>query len=328
MGLKSFLRSLFAHRWSLPSMATPNYELQLTHLLQPGVSEPLDPRRFFSITGLEGCYLNGDLTLYECVITDLWLYKKANLSNHEYIVLKVRYNASDVGFLRVERTIDRSEEHGSSWTVSTISSTSSTASASSSVAIPAKDIITLCTTENMNLLAVDEERIAHATLNPPPTFAAVVAACLVVNREKPFYELLTGQCYWFAGVVIRLICDDHTKPVPSDTRKEGEWQNFVGVMSDAKMNEKARQLRSGYIATLTTLHDQANTRVQESRRAEEAVRRADEAERKAEEAERKAEDFQRRYNELLASVPGIDSRSPRSHGHDHPLSVKRERMNA
>ncbi|KAH9830431.1 uncharacterized protein C8Q71DRAFT_862439 [Rhodofomes roseus] len=316
-------------------MANPNYELQLTHLLQPGVSEPLDPRRSFSITGLEGCYLNGDLRLYECVITDLWLYKRANLSNHEYIVLKVRYNARDIGFLRVERTIDRSEANGSSWTISTISSTSSTASASSSFAIPAKDIITLCTTENRNLLIVDEEQIAHATLDPPPTLAAVVAACLVVNREKPFYELLTGQCYWFAGVVIRLICDDHTnmQPVPSATRKEGEWRNFLGVMSDARMNEKAKKLRSGYRATLTTLRDQATSRArvpqEAERKVEEADRRAEEerrqreeaerqreeaerqreeerrqreeAERRAEEAERKAEDFQRMYKDLLAS---------------------------
>ncbi|KAH9834726.1 uncharacterized protein C8Q71DRAFT_908602 [Rhodofomes roseus] len=335
MGLKSFLRSLFAH-CSLPFMATPTEELpmQLSQLLQPNVSQPLDPtqKRLFDMTSLENCYLNGNPKLYDCVITNVWLYKATSLSNHEFIVLNVTYHGRDIGFLRAERTVDRPESNGSSWTpnasswsISTVSSVSSTSSgtapASPSLGVPAHDIVTLCATENRQLLTKDGEQIAHSALDPPPSFAAIVAACLVVSRRKPFYELLSGQCYWFAGVVIRLICDDGARleRILDTKHKEGEWQNFLRVMSGARMNAGAEKLRSKYTATLLQLRNQANTRVQEAgrqvelreeaerqaaeerRRREVVERKAAEERRRREEAERKAEDLQRMLNELRAS---------------------------
>lgn len=239
-------------------MACTNCDITLNHLLRPGASE-LAPKTPMPIWILKSCYRDGDIRLYDCVITDVWLYKSSNMSNHEYIMLQVEYKGRGIGFLRVERTVDRSQRNLSSLTISSTSSSSS--------AMFARDIITVYPTENRRLMIKDGKHIAHRAIDPPFDFATIVAAGLVVNKEKPFYALLTTQCYWFAGVVIGLICDsEHLREVRDAKFKEGEWQNFVAIMEQAKMDKTSDALRSDYLAMLTKLRDRADSRVQEPRR--------------------------------------------------------------
>ncbi|EPT03237.1 hypothetical protein FOMPIDRAFT_90962 [Fomitopsis schrenkii] len=186
-------------------------------------------------------------------------------SNHEYLVAQVDLEGICVGFVRMERTVDHTRKDGSSLSI---------ASTSSSGSIPAPDQITICGPGHLSLVAKSGEMISsYKPLDPLP-FAALVAACSIVSTHEPLYRLLTSQCYWYAGLVSRLLIGETgvARRLANAQRNEGVWQEFLQVVSDKTMVEMANMLRPDYVEKLQKLQYMPQARRQKRLQEAEADR--------------------------------------------------------
>ncbi|KAI0725609.1 hypothetical protein C8Q72DRAFT_578674 [Fomitopsis betulina] len=154
---------------------------------------------------LQSHYLTADPTVYSCYVSKISLWKRKQFPNHEFVIVHFICRGKDVGALRMERTVLLSDD-GSSAT------SSRTSLASSSSPAAANDFLTIY--ESTDIAAATKDAslvITHAIPEEQHiTPAAVIAACSVISEKEPAYKLRTKQCFWFAGLAIRLIAGDDT----------------------------------------------------------------------------------------------------------------------
>ncbi|KAI0729940.1 hypothetical protein C8Q72DRAFT_825826 [Fomitopsis betulina] len=250
--MQSLLRSVFC---GLSSMSHAT-DVQLGRLLLPYAPPVMSVSPRFDILLLENMWLGGDMRLYDCTVSEIRLYKSRGFSSHEYFTVKVTYLDRHIGTLRIERTVDPTS-------ASSLSITSTT----SSPGYVARDEVTLYSLDQQSTISHQADEIAFYIPDHIIPFSAIIAACLEVTKKQPLYHLLTTQCYWYAGVIIRLMIGDGRKLQQSKytKRKPGEWQSFVKVMTDKKMIEAAHGLVQGYQDKITSLVSAGNARTANTR---------------------------------------------------------------
>ncbi|KAI0916383.1 hypothetical protein AcV5_003340 [Taiwanofungus camphoratus] len=297
-------------RLRLPFMSAFDDTVHLKRLFEPCDENPRRGNKPYSISTLEQLYVSGDPRLYDSVISEITLWKLRSLPNHEFVVAQVSYQGRIIGVLRIECTIMPTD--GPSANSSSVSLTSS----SSSPGLLAHDPITIYTSEDISTATRDSQKIAPHILTETVTITSVIAACLVLKQEYPVYQLSTRQCYWFAGLVFRLIAGDNVmqQMEARDTRRAGEFGRFIRVMRAPEMTKQAQSFRPKFEAKLQRVEDGVaerkrmlsidtareeaeRLRDEAQRRRDEAQRRRDEAERCRDEAERRRDEAQRRKEE-------------------------------
>ncbi|KZT71242.1 hypothetical protein DAEQUDRAFT_121124 [Daedalea quercina L-15889] len=70
--------------------------------------------------------------------------------------------------------------------------------------------------------------IARHSPAAPINIASVVAACAVLNKASPEYDVFRKQCYWYAGLAFRLLVgDDVMRQLQyNGPQRAGEVANF------------------------------------------------------------------------------------------------------
>ncbi|KAI0942928.1 hypothetical protein AcV7_002210 [Taiwanofungus camphoratus] len=312
-------------RLRLPFMSAFDDTVHLKRLFEPRDKNPCRDNKPYSIVTLEHLYVSGDPRLYDCVISEITLWKSRSLPNHEFVVAQVSYQGRIIGALRIERTIMPTD--GPSANSSSVSLTSSP----SSPGLRAHDPITIYTSEDIIAATRDSHKIAPYILTETVTIASVIAACFVLNQEYPVYQLPSKQCYWFAGLAFRLIAGDNVmqQMEARDTRRAGDFGSFIHVMKEPDMTQQAQTFRPKFEAKLQMIEDgvaerkrmlsvdtareeaerrltemerqhrdEAEKRREETEKREEAERLKDEAERRKDEAERRLTEKERQNNAL------------------------------
>ncbi|KAI0916334.1 hypothetical protein AcV5_003300 [Taiwanofungus camphoratus] len=285
-------------RLRLPFMSAFDDTVHLKRLFEPRDKNPCRDNKPYSIVTLEHLYVSGDPRLYDCVISEITLWKSRSLPNHEFVVAQVSYQGRIIGALRIERTIMPTD--GPSANSSSVSLTSSP----SSPGLRAHDPITIYTSEDIIAATRDSHKIAPYILTETVTIASVIAACFVLNQEYPVYQLPSKQCYWFAGLAFRLIAGDNVmqQMEARDTRRAGDFGSFIHVMREPDMTQQAQTFRPKFEAKLQMIEDGVAERkriLSVDTAREEAVRDKDEAVRDRDEAEKRREETQRLKDEAV-----------------------------
>ncbi|KZT64476.1 hypothetical protein DAEQUDRAFT_606502 [Daedalea quercina L-15889] len=137
--------------------------------------------------------------------------------------------------------------------------------------------------------------IARHSPATPINIAYVVAACAVLNKASPEYDVFRKQCYWYAGLAFRLLVgDDVMRQLQyNGPQRAGEVANFFSVMKEPELDRHARELRPLYEDKLQAIQHEVTERRRKERRAEDAEREAEGARRDAEGARRDAEGARR-----------------------------------
>ncbi|KAI0922735.1 hypothetical protein AcV5_009632 [Taiwanofungus camphoratus] len=284
-------------RLRLPFMSAFDDTVHLKRLFEPRDKNPCRDNKPYSIVTLEHLYVSGDPRLYDCVISEITLWKSRSLPNHEFVVAQVSYQGRIIGALRIERTIMPTD--GPSANSSSVSLTSSP----SSPGLRAHDPITIYTSEDIIAATRDSHKIAPYILTETVTIASVIAACFVLNQEYPVYQLPSKQCYWFAGLAFRLIAGDNVmqQMEARDTRRAGDFGSFIHVMREPDMTQQAQTFRPKFEAKLQMIEDGVAERkrmLSVDTAREEAERRLTEMERQhRDEAEKRREETERRREE-------------------------------
>jgi len=274
----------------LPWMSSPSDPKPL-HLLLDPLGNP-DKQRI-AVSTLETLYLRAEPIVHKYVVSQITLWKRNKLPNHEFVVARISYEGTAAGALRMERTVEPTNEpSGNSSSVSLASSSSS--------ALLANDPITIYASEDVGRVTKEAQLIAQQDFRGNTvTIASVIAASSVLSREYPEYKLGSKQCYWFAGLVFRLIAGDDVMPANSDSHsrmRAGEFASFLNIMQGPGLTKDARAMRPMYEAKLREVEEAVADKLAKERQAQEdrqkaqmtqgAERRAQEAERHAQEAER------------------------------------------
>ncbi|KAI0929396.1 hypothetical protein AcV7_005261 [Taiwanofungus camphoratus] len=284
-------------RLRLPFMSAFDDIVHLKRLFEPCDENPRRDNKPYSIVTLEQLYVSGDPRLYDCVISEITLWKSRSLPNHEFVVAQVSYQGRIIGALRIERTIMPTD--GPSANSSSVSLTSSP----SSPGLRAHDPITIYTSEDIIAATRDSHKIAPYILTETVTIASVIAACFVLNQEYPVYQLPSKQCYWFAGLAFRLIAGDNVMQQMEvrDTRRAGDFGSFIHVMKEPDMTQQAQTFRPKFEAKLQMIEDGVAERKRmlsaERRLTEMERQHRDEAEKRREETERHREETERLKDE-------------------------------
>ncbi|KAI0932144.1 hypothetical protein AcW2_000847 [Taiwanofungus camphoratus] len=271
--------------------------VHLKRLFEPRDENPCRDNKPYSIVTLEHLYVSGDPRLYDCVISEITLWKSRSLPNHEFVVAQVSYQGRIIGALRIERTIMPTD--GPSANSSSVSLTSSP----SSPGLRAHDPITIYTSEDIIAATRDSHKIAPYILTETVTIASVIAACFVLNQEYPVYQLPSKQCYWFAGLAFRLIAGDNVMQQMEvrDTRRAGDFGSFIHVMREPDMTQQAQTFRPKFEAKLQMIEDGVAERKRmlsaERRLIEMERQHRDEAERRREETEKRREETEKHREE-------------------------------
>ncbi|KAI0916273.1 hypothetical protein AcV5_003255 [Taiwanofungus camphoratus] len=280
-------------RLRLPFMSAFDDTVHLKRLFEPRDKNPCRDNKPYSIVTLEHLYVSGDPRLYDCVISEITLWKSRSLPNHEFVVAQVSYQGRIIGALRIERTIMPTD--GPSANSSSVSLTSSP----SSPGLRAHDPITIYTSEDIIAATRDSHKIAPYILTETVTIASVIAACFVLNQEYPVYQLPSKQCYWFAGLAFRLIAGDNVmqQMEARDTRRAGDFGSFIHVMREPDMTQQAQTFRPKFEAKLQMIEDG----VAERKRMLSVDTAREEAERRLTEKERQNNALElelRRYRQM------------------------------
>ncbi|KAI0943556.1 hypothetical protein AcW1_002692 [Taiwanofungus camphoratus] len=284
-------------RLRLPFMSAFDDTVHLKRLFEPRDKNPCRDNKPYSIVTLEHLYVSGDPRLYDCVISEITLWKSRSLPNHEFVVAQVSYQGRIIGALRIERTIMPTD--GPSANSSSVSLTSSP----SSPGLRAHDPITIYTSEDIIAATRDSHKIAPYILTETVTIASVIAACFVLNQEYPVYQLPSKQCYWFAGLAFRLIAGDNVmqQMEARDTRRAGDFGSFIHVMREPDMTQQAQTFRPKFEAKLQMIEDGVAERKRmlsaERRLTEMERQHRDEAEKRREETERRREETEKHREE-------------------------------
>jgi len=315
------LRSLFCTRFfrlpkRLPWMSSPNDIIPLHLLLE--VPAPLGnpDKKKIAVNTLETLYLRADSIVHDYVVSQITLWKLNKLPNHEFVVAHISYRGTIVGALRMERTVEPTDE-------ASVNSSSVSVTSSSSP-LRAYDPITVYASEDVSRATKESQLIAQQVFEGNVTIATVIAASAVLTQEYPLYKLRSKQCYWFAGLVFRLIAGDSFMPATRTSRmRAGEFASFLNIMQEPELTEQARAMRPIFEAKLRQIEDavaqklakeragaemqtlltEAQKQAQEAeKQAQEAERHAQEAEGHAQEAERHAQEAERQRAELAQAV--------------------------
>ena len=205
------------------------------------------PQNSIPVCFLEDAYVMTDPIIHDYYASSVTLYKYDNVPNHEFIVVQFRCLTNDnVGSLRMERTILTGDDGSSA-------ASSRTSLASSSSGVTAKDYLTVYSATDNVLATNTAQLISHIPTDDGEriTVADVIAACCVISLKAPEYRLRTKQCYWFAGLVLRLLAGDNAaRPQnPNDnSRRAGEVANFLKVIREPELTAQAQALCPEYDA--------------------------------------------------------------------------------
>ncbi|KZT65787.1 hypothetical protein DAEQUDRAFT_731084 [Daedalea quercina L-15889] len=292
-----YLRAaLHTLRLRLPYMS----DIHLNRLLVPYGEGSYTGDQACTINSLEFMYVNGNPRIHECIISEIVLWKAKTLPNHEFLIATVKYDGHVVGALRIERTVMPTESRPVN--ASSVSLTST----SSSTNLFAHDHITVCCTDNIALHTTPAQMIARHSPATPINIAYVVAACAVLNKASPEYDVFRKQCYWYAGLAFRLLVgDDVMRQLQyNGPQRAGEVANFFSVMKEPELDRHARELRPLYEDKLQAIQYEVTERRRKERRAEDAERVAEEAKRRAEAAEREVGGARRRAEEEEREAEG------------------------
>ncbi|KAI0946901.1 hypothetical protein AcW1_010228 [Taiwanofungus camphoratus] len=143
--------------------------------------------------------------------------------------------------------------NSSSVNASSVSLTSS----SLSPGLPAHDLITIYTAQDViAAMSASDEIVCHP-LPKTLTITLVIVACSVLNKEYPRYQLQTTQCYWFAGLVLHLVAGENVMQQLEDknTCKAGEFAWVIRVMRQPDLTRQAQRLRPKFEAKLQGIED-------------------------------------------------------------------------
>ncbi|KAI0819613.1 hypothetical protein BC628DRAFT_1015430 [Trametes gibbosa] len=137
---------------------------------------------------------------------------------HEYLIVYIsKDNDSAYAIAKIERTIDSSNPPNLRANVKRTSNIASTSTTSlhdlsrslSNHSVAAKDYLTINPNTEQHLKTFTQGDVAvYSYTYPPrdrPSITRLVAAALVVHNSQPDYILLSSQCYWYAGVLFRLL---------------------------------------------------------------------------------------------------------------------------
>ena len=298
MHFKSLIKRISRLSARLPWMSQPAEPLSLAQVLRTS-----DPEQSIATGYLETLYKFADPSVRDYVVSEIDLWKRNTIPNHEFVVAHIKCGETKIGALRMERTVDRSED-GSSAASSRISLTSS------SSPVTAKDFITVYAVGELN--PAECKLIAKHVVKERVTIAAVIAACSVISFEAPKYQLRTKQCYWFAGLVFRLLAEDSNalKNKNKDgTMRAGEFAKFLQIMQDSTLTEQADEMRPRYMEKLQSVEDALSEHLAKEERLKEAERQVQEAKRQGQEAEREIQEVRRHAEEVERRVQELERRA-------------------
>ncbi|KZT68726.1 hypothetical protein DAEQUDRAFT_811969 [Daedalea quercina L-15889] len=266
-------------------------DIHLNRLLAPYGEGSSTVDHTYAIDSLESMYINGNPRIHDCIISEIALWKMKAVPNHEFLMASVEYNGHVIGALHIERTVLPTENR------SVNASSVSVASSSSSAQHFAHDPIIICSTDNVDHHTASAEMIAyHIPAGTSPLHvSSVVAACAVLNKAFPMYDIFKNQCYWYAGLAFRLLAGNGNVQRPKNTgQRAGEVAKFFSVMKEPKLDEHAKEFRPLYVEKLQAIEHEVT---EKRRKDSDAADKAD-AERRAKEAERRADQSDRRAAEL------------------------------
>ncbi|KAI0954401.1 hypothetical protein AcV7_007649 [Taiwanofungus camphoratus] len=140
---------------------------------------------------------------------------------------------------------------------STNTSSMSLTSSSLSPDLPAHNPITIYTAQDVITAMSASDEIVWHPLTETLTIALVIVACSVLNKEYPRYQLQTTQCYWFAGLALRLVAGENVMQQLEDknAHKAGEFAWAIHVMRQPDLTRQAQRLRSKFEAKLQGIED-------------------------------------------------------------------------
>ncbi|KAI0816904.1 hypothetical protein BC628DRAFT_1103317 [Trametes gibbosa] len=249
----------------------------------------------------------------------------SNFPEHEYVVLYVsKDNVPTYGVVKVERSVNSDPL----WIAKT--STASLHKVSTALydgGVPAEDRLWVNTNTNtegqINVFAAEPDRCVYAYVYPlqdRPSLTRLVAAAQVVHQSQTDYILLEAQCYWFAGVIFRLLVGPNAEqlrsetparamePLPAGTDRDFEiaagalFVKWFKIVTQKAIDECCAQLAPAFEAEVQSLEHNITAQLsanavkeaaaaadREGRERAEAERERAEAERKRAEAERDAE---------------------------------------
>ncbi|KAI0725058.1 hypothetical protein C8Q72DRAFT_934826 [Fomitopsis betulina] len=223
--------------------------------------------------------LNRYLPLSLCYVSEISLWKRNHVPNHEIVVVRFICRGKDVGALGMETSLTSSS-------FPTAANNFLTLYKSTDIAAATRDSSLVIT------CAIPEEK--HITT------AAVIAACSVILQKVPEYQLRTKQCFWFAGLALRLIAGDDTvakmQSADNNSKHAGEVASFWTVMGEPLLTDQAKKMHPDYNVKLkkvefkvtlnleATVIREAKVKIQEAEaQIQEAVARIQEAEVKIQE---------------------------------------------
>ncbi|KAH9936463.1 uncharacterized protein B0H18DRAFT_1113847 [Fomitopsis serialis] len=264
----------------LPWMSAPR-DIKPLHLLLEAPAPLGNPdKKKIAVNTLETLYLSADSIVHQYLVSQITLWKHNKLPNHEFVVAHISFGGTVVGALRMERTLELTDEESDN--------SSSVSFTSSSCPLPASDPITIYTSEDVSHATKGAQEIAKQVLEGNVTIATIIAACSVLTQEYPEYELGSKQCYWFAGLVFRLIAGDNvmtaTNPIGM---RAGEFANFLNIMQEPELAEQAEAMQPIFETKLREVEHAVAQKLAKERAAAEMQAQLAEAQRRVQEAERR-----------------------------------------
>ncbi|KAI0776904.1 hypothetical protein BD413DRAFT_231976 [Trametes elegans] len=185
-------------------------------------------------------------------ISELKLLKEKVGSQHEYIVVHVhvRLNDSDLpvflGVVKAERTVHEdvtAKQHVSFVVNDSIRRSSSASSIPGFSPNP--------TTEALDRVFIydpcdvaeldrnDHNLLYHYTYNPegPPFFTFVVST-IALHIYSPNYTLFQHQCFWYAGMLFRMVGGKDAETREPHDKSEKAWEDVKFVAVEKKVGSK------------------------------------------------------------------------------------------
>ncbi|RPD56517.1 hypothetical protein L226DRAFT_609988 [Lentinus tigrinus ALCF2SS1-7] len=279
-------------------------------------------------TDYVGHYIKTNLSDY--VITRLDLCKEKRSPYHEYVLAHVSRregpSARPCGILRAERSMPSQKLDESALRLA------STLSAQVSLPLPSLDMPATDHVKICGPAEFDEGHILYHAFKTeaekPWAIHEFIAAGLAIGQYKPNYNIMLEQCYWFAGLVFRLLVGEDAmrfeatgatvKRMNLKDKEKSRWK-WVRRTKPGKFGELFQLVTSKQLREeLRALEPRFSTWVEDlaaSVHLEEAQRK------EIEEMQRKIE----RLEALVATTPAVDDEKSHS---EQSSQRKREKSEA
>ncbi|KAI0370884.1 hypothetical protein BV20DRAFT_965953 [Pilatotrama ljubarskyi] len=244
--------------------------------------------------------------LSRCVISRVVLYKQEGMPEHEYIVADVVVPDSDgtparpLGGLKAERTVATEDGGCTNHSKAVLSPASS-----SGVTIPALDRFFVWDPPTASMIPNDHQ-VAYAhdfPVSDRPSIALLIATASVLHEEAPNYFVRTHQCYWFAGVLFRMLVGEASQQLPlrpgvaisvadePRTVNAGTFLDVFNIVTKEDIRQTVDAIKSNVLSKEARIQDRLRALRAEHEAEQQRARASREAlEREAEAAKRTLEE--------------------------------------